>query len=150
MQELYWVTVCSLVGQLDAIWNPTMKVSIALLLWYHGDNFYIPPLPPMCAIRALWGVCHSLRPAQIRIFDDWKHIDKYMPSVGCLIAACASLLEDVRWSKCMNRTLLVGLIVSGIALGIEVDMALTSHFLKKWHFLSMSLPDPVLAFWKDK
>ena len=72
-------------------------------------NLYISPLPPPppWAGRALWGVCHSLRPSLLcgnnqdrtqGIFDDRRHVDVYVPSVGHQIAACASLLEDVRGS----------------------------------------------------
>ena len=39
------------------------------------------------------------------------------------------------------------IIGTGVALGIRVGAGLSSHFLRKRHFLSVILPDPSILLW---
>ena len=137
---------------------------IGILLWWWvpycfyyigGGNFYIFSPPPL-ADRALQGVCHSLKPGLLcgnnldraqGIFDDWRYVDIYVPSIVWVIPMCASSQEDVGGVRVHEWNIGVGLVGLGISLGIEVGMALTSHFLRKRPFLRVILPDPSTLIW---
>ena len=61
--------------------------------------------------------------------------------MACLGAGVQLLC--VCWGlECKSGALLVEVIGTGVALGIGVDAALISHFLRKLQFLSVILSDP--------
>ena len=77
----------------------------------------------------------------------WRELKEFWTTEGVLmyiwlvwgdsIAVCVSLPEDVGGLRSKSGALLVE-----VPLGIGVDVALILHFLRKWQFLSVILPDP--------
>ena len=140
-----------------------MLIGILMQWWVPYCFYYIrvvtstSPLTHSLHIgKAVWEVCHSLRPGLLRgnsldreIFDDRRHVDVYMPSVGCPIVVHVLLLEDVEGLGWMSGTLLAKLVGSGIAPDIGVGTALISHFLRKQWFLTVILPYPsvLIQYW---
>ena len=53
--------------------------------------------------------------------------------------------------RCMNVVLLDGIVGPSVALGIGVGAGLSLHFLRKWRFLSVILPEPstLILYWRS-
>ena len=115
-----------------------------------------PSSPSPHVDRVVWELCHSLRPALLcgnklerawGIFNDQRHGDVYMTSLGGSIAVHVSLPRDVGGLEFKSWALLVEVIGTSVTLGIGVGVSLILHFLKKWPFLNVILPDPSTLIW---
>ena len=67
--------------------------------------------------------------------------DVYVVCLGGSMVVRVPLLEDVGRYRCKSGVLLEGVVGLGVALGIGVGAGLSSHFLRKWLFLSVILSD---------